>query len=71
MTLRDFNGLSEPGKNEVVALWGDYLTENVIPGYRVLVYKINNFYVEVFYDTKTDEVKKYRGCIREYALSGA
>lgn len=71
MTLRDFNGLSYAGKDEVVLLWGDYLTENVVPGYRVIVYKIDNFFVEVYHDTKTDHIKKFRGCTDAKALSGA
>ncbi|HWJ27690.1 MAG TPA: hypothetical protein VNS32_14180 [Flavisolibacter sp.] len=71
MTLRDFNGLTDAGKDEVVMLWGDYLTENVVPGFRVTVYKLANFFVEVYHDTKTDHIKKFRGCLDTIALYGA
>ena len=64
MTLRDFNGLSDSGKQDVITLWGDYLSEKVVPGYRVVVYKIADFFVEAYYDTKAKAVRKYRGCIR-------
>jgi hypothetical protein len=71
MTLRDFNCLSDAGKDEVVMLWGDYFTENVVPGYRVKVYKLDDFYVEVYFDSKTDRIKKFRGCTNTKALLGA
>lgn len=64
MTLRDFNGLTEAAKDEAVSLWGDRLGENVVPGYRVLLYKVNDFFVEVYCDSKSGTIKKFRGCIR-------
>jgi len=64
MTLRDFSRLSEEGKDETVSLWGDYVTDQVLPGQRVLVYKIADFFVEVYYDYKEQRVKKYKGCLR-------
>lgn len=71
MTLRDFSRLSEAGKDEVVSLWGDYLKENVIPGHRVLLYKVSDFYVEVYYDAKLETVKKFKGCTRSDMLYNA
>jgi hypothetical protein len=64
MNLREFNGLSEAGKQDVLALWGDLLYENVVPGYRVMVYKVANFFVEAYVDTKAQVTRRYRGCIR-------
>lgn len=68
MTLRDFNSLSEAGKDEMVSLWGDYLSEKMIAGYHVMVYKINNFFVEVYSDKKAGAVKRYKGCVRTDVL---
>ena len=41
MTLRDFNQLSTTAKAEVIDLWGDLLTEKVIPGHNVFVYQVS------------------------------
>ena len=65
MTLRDFNGLSESGKKDMIDLWGDLITEKVIPSYYVKVYQIDSFYVEVYYQAQEQAVKKYRACIRK------
>jgi hypothetical protein len=65
MTLRDFNQLSLVAKTEVVDLWGDLLKEKVVPGHKVKVYQVDNFYVEVFYDSYGREVKRYRACIEK------
>lgn len=68
MTLRDFNSLSEAGKDEMVSLWGDYLSEKMISGYHVMVYKINNFFVEVYNDKKGGPAKRFKGCVRTDVL---
>lgn len=65
MTLRDFTTMSERAKTEVVELWGDQLTEKVVPGYHVRVYQVYNFYVEVYYSTQTDKIEKHRACMRK------
>lgn len=62
MTLRDFSCLTEAGKDEVVSLKGDALTEKVIPGYKVILYKVDNFFVEVYYDLRRETVQKFKGC---------
>jgi hypothetical protein len=48
MTLRDFNCLSEVGKDEAVSFKGTYVKEHLIPGYKVILYKVDNFFVEVY-----------------------
>ena len=52
MTLRDFNRLSEAGKDETVELKGSLLEETTIRGYKVTLYQVDNFFVEVYYDLK-------------------
>ena len=71
MTLRDFSCLSEAGKDEVVSLKGDALTEKVIPGYKVILYKVDSFYVEVYYDLRRETVQKFKGCSRSDLLYGS
>lgn len=68
MTLRDFSCLSNVGKDEAVALKGTFVTEDIIPGYKVILYKIDNFYVEVFYDLKGNAIKRFKGCVRSDLL---
>lgn len=70
MTLRDFNGLSERVKTEVVELWGNLITDKVIPGFRVKVYRVYDFFVEVYYSVKDDQVTKHRACIRKETVVG-
>lgn len=69
MTLRDFSRLSEAGKDEMVTLWGDYLNDQVLPGQRVMLYKLDDFYVEVYYDFKQQKIKRYKGCVMSDLLS--
>ena len=68
MTLRDFHRLSDEGKDEVVSLKGDALTEKVIPGHKIILYKVDNFFVEVYYDLKRQIVDKFKGCLRSDLL---
>ena len=68
MTLRDFSRLSEAGKDEMIVLWSDYLKESIVPGHRVMLYKLDDFYVEVYFDFKEEKVKKYKGCLRSDML---
>jgi hypothetical protein len=69
MTLRDFNCLSEVGKDETVEFKGRPLTEKLIPGYKVVVYQVDNFLVEVYYDIRRDAVQRYKGCTRSDLLT--
>jgi hypothetical protein len=64
MTLRDFNCLSEVGKDEVVEFKGTFLTEKLVPGFKVVLYKIDNFFVEVYVDIRQEVVHHFKGCVR-------
>ena len=64
MTLRDFNGLSNLGKEEVLDLKGLPVTERVERGTQIVIYQVENFYVEVHYDLITDTVRRYTGCVQ-------
>lgn len=68
MTLRDFVCLSEIGKDEVVCFKGTMLCECIIPGYKVILYSIDNFFVEVYYDLQKKALPKYKGCVRSDML---
>jgi hypothetical protein len=64
MTLRDFNALSNLGKEEVLDLKGTIVTDRVEKGTQIVIYQVDNFYVEVHYDLITDSVRRYTGCVR-------
>lgn len=68
MTLRDFHCLNEPGKDEVVSLKGDVLTEKLISGYKIILYKVDEFFVEVYYELKTERISRFKGCSRSDLL---
>jgi hypothetical protein len=70
MTLRDFASLSEDSKTDVVELWGELLTEKVVPGYRVKVYRLYSFYVEVYHSTKDNRIARHRVCARRETVFG-
>ncbi len=71
MTLRDFHCLSEAGKDEVVTLKGDAITEKVIPGHKIILYKVDDFFVEVYYDLRKQIAQKFKGCQRSDLLYNA
>ncbi len=68
MTLRDFICLSDAGKDEAVEFKGERLTEKLVPGHKVVLYKIDNFFVEVYYDLKHEVVRRFKGCTRSDLL---
>ncbi|RPD49184.1 hypothetical protein [Paracnuella aquatica] len=70
MTLRGFCAMSEGAKRETVELWGDPLTEKVVPGYRVKVYQLHDFYVEVYHNAKNGQVERHRACNRRETVVG-
>jgi hypothetical protein len=68
MTLRDFICLSDVGKDETVEFKGIRLKEKLVPGYKVILYKVDNFFVEVYYDLKQQVVQRFKGCARSDLL---
>lgn len=64
MTLRDFNQLSDLGKEEILDLKGTVVTDRLEKRTQVVIYQVDNFFVEVHYDLLTDTVRRYKGCIR-------
>jgi hypothetical protein len=64
MTLRDFNQLSDLGKEEVLDLKGTVVTDRLERGTQIVIYQVESFFVEAHYDLITDSVRRYKGCIR-------
>lgn len=59
MTLYEFIGMNEPEQAE--AVWnGVFIADREDKKYRIILYAIDEFYVEVFYDKKSNEIKRFR-----------
>lgn len=69
ITIYDFNSFSETGK--VCALWayGTFITDQPL-GYnlKILLYQINDFYVESFYNPKRNRIFMFRAFKSERLL---
>lgn len=55
MTIRDFQALDEIGQGEAL-LTGTYLESRSAIGYKVSLYAINDFFVEVYYSEVLNEI---------------
>jgi hypothetical protein len=59
MTLYEFIGMDESDQAE--AIWsGVFIGERETNNFRILLYSIDEFYVEVFYDDISNEIKRFR-----------
>jgi hypothetical protein len=55
MTVRDFQALDSIGQGEAL-LQGTYLESRKEVGYKVSLYAVGNFYVEVYYSEVLNEI---------------
>ena len=60
--------LSDVGKDEAVEMKGIQVTEKLVPNYKVVLYKIDDFFVEVYYDIQQEVVRRFKGCVRSDLL---
>jgi len=60
LTLHDFNGMSEAGQAEAVFTEGVYVDDSDEDRLKVQLYRLDSFYVEVFYDSKVNRITRYR-----------
>jgi hypothetical protein len=49
MDIREFNIMDGIAKTEVLATAGVFLAERTDGCYRIILYQVNNFYVEIYY----------------------
>lgn len=54
----DFSNLTLKSKIRYVYLEGTFLMDIRYYGYKINLYMLNNFYVEVFYNHKEDRIEK-------------
>jgi hypothetical protein len=60
MTLYQFNALDKLQQANAVFEHGVYLTDLINKHYKLLLFQIDAFYVEAWYDFKVKKVMKYR-----------
>jgi hypothetical protein len=60
LTLYDFNGMDETAQAEAVFSEGVYVDDRDDSGLKVQLYRLDNFYVEVYYDPKENKITRYR-----------
>lgn len=60
LALYDFNGMDENPKGEAVFKEGVYVGDRDQDGLKVQLYRLDSFYVEVFYDLKGNKITRYR-----------
>jgi len=66
MDIRDFNFMDGMTKTEVLATNGVYLAERNDGCFRITLYQVNNFYVEIYYH----KTRYFYICIRSFEDAG-
>ncbi|MDO3628571.1 hypothetical protein [Mucilaginibacter sp. BT774] len=59
ITFYDFNELDEVGKAGAVFTKELFVDDRDEGGLKVQLYRLNNFYVEVFYDAEANKITRY------------
>lgn len=62
MNIQDFNYLDGIAKTEVLSIMGVYLAERFEGCFRITLYQVENFYVEIYYHT----TRYFYICIRSF-----
>lgn len=62
MDIRDFNTMDGTAKTEVLATNGVFLAERRDGCYRITLYQVDDFYVEIYYHT----TRYFYICIRSF-----
>jgi hypothetical protein len=59
LTLYDFNALNDTAKSEAVFQSGTFIDNREEEGLKIQLYRLNSFYVEVFYDGAENKIVRY------------
>lgn len=60
MTLKEFNSFDKIKQFQKVADEGSYISDRMLGGYRIALYKFNTFYVELYYHVEQNSLKKLK-----------
>ena len=64
MTLYEFNALDEKEKGEAIFTQATFIDNRNDAPYKVQLYRLSNFYVEVYYDAQANAIVRYRSFSR-------
>jgi hypothetical protein len=60
LTFYDFNAMNETEKGNAVFQEGTFVDNRSENGFKVQLYRLQSFYVEVFYDAQANKILYYR-----------
>jgi hypothetical protein len=60
ITLYDFNMMDNLAQADAIFSQGIFIDDRIENGLNVQLYRLDNFYVEIFYDTKLNGIISYR-----------
>jgi hypothetical protein len=61
LTITEYNKLSLDQQGEILFSNVDYIDHRVQYGkYKIVIYSLGNFYVEVFYDVHSNKIKRIK-----------
>jgi len=66
MSIQDFNYLNGVEKTEVLSIMGVFLGERNDGCFRITLYQVDNFYVEIYYHT----TRYFYICVRSFEDAG-
>jgi hypothetical protein len=69
LTPYDFNKLDDTAKGDEVFQSGTFIDNSIEEDLTIQLYRLGNFYVEVFYDGKANKIVRYRALSSVYQLS--
>jgi hypothetical protein len=60
MTFKEFNLLDEIGQTEALISEGVLIAERIYKEFKIMLYQISQFYVEVYYHLSYDVIQGFR-----------
>lgn len=71
LSISEYNSLTIDQKGEILFTKGDYIDHRVqYNKYKIVIYSLGNFYVEVFYDVHNNEIKRINALENEQDWTG-
>ena len=71
LSISEYNNLTLDQKGEILFTKGDYIDHRVqYHKYKIAIYSLGNFYVEVFYDVHNNEIKRINALENEQDWTG-
>lgn len=69
ITLYEFNSLNDNEKHEAMMEYATLVGDRFEGAYSILLYQFDNFYVELYYNSSTNSIFKFRAFISQELLN--